>query len=107
MLTAKIEATWHDGSARTFRDEDGGLWRIGADAGDGTLALEEICDGPSEPEDEDTVGMMPCGIATWTADGIEIYRASSHGENHTDGSEYAGANGEEYRATPNGWREVE
>jgi len=103
MLTAKIETTWDNGDARTIRDTDGGLWRIEVDAGDGTLAVAEINDGPSEPEDEDTVDMTPCGIATWAADGLEIVRAQSHGENSTDGTEYVGANGEEYRASPNGW----
>lgn len=107
MLTAKIEMVHDNGSARTFRDEDGGLWRIAVDGDDGTLAVEEINDGPNGPETEETVGMTPCGIASWTPDGIEIERVGSHGENHTDGSEYRGMNCEEWRATPNGWREVE
>ena len=105
MLTAKIESTWDSGDARAIRDEDGGLWRVEQNAGDGTLAVAEINDGPNEPEDEDTVGMSPCGVATWFECGLTIDRAASHGENHTDPSEYYGPSGEAYFATPNGWIE--
>jgi len=102
MLRAKIESTLDTGAPQTFRDENGGLWRIGVDAGDGTLAVEEIYDD-CDPEDAETVGMMPCGIGQWHEDGLEIERASSHGENRTEGTEYTGPFDEEYRATPSGW----
>jgi len=99
-MNASIETRWETGSAKTFRDENGGLWVIAHDAGDGTLAIQNVCS-----DEETTMGTTPCAVATWNDLGIEITEARSHGENSTDGDEYTGSNGEEFRATSSGWIE--
>jgi hypothetical protein len=108
-MKAKIESMWDNGGARTFRDEDGGMWRVAADAGDGTLAVEEILGpgrGPADyvPEDADVTGDRPCGILVWGGDydDTTISRCSSHGENFREGTSYETPDGL-IHATPSGW----
>ena len=105
-MRAQVDSRWDTGEAQSFRDENDGLWRIAVDAGDGTLAVEEILDG-GDPMNSETVGDRPCGIASWerNGDGIDITACSSHGENHTDGTVYEGVY-EKWEATPNGWLEM-
>ena len=102
-MKTTIETRYDDDSPRTLRDEYGGLWRFEVDGADGTFAVAEILDGPDAPEETEAYGDTPCGMATWFEGGITIDRVSSHGENHTDPSEYYDANGEAYVATQYGW----
>ena len=105
MLTkTKVESTWDSGDPKSLRDEDGGLWRVVVNPGDGTLAVEEIEDRiDTQIEDRETVGMTPCGIARWNLDGtLTIFRVNGHGENYTDPKEYQDGS-TVWIATPSGW----
>jgi hypothetical protein len=102
-MKTTIETTYDDDSPRTLRDEHGFLWRFEIDGGDGTFAVAKINEGPHAPEESEAYGDTPCGVATWFEGGITIDCAASHGENHTDPTEYSDANGESYIATQYGW----
>ena len=103
MIKTKVESTFDSGAPQSLRDEDGGLWRVAINPADGTLAVEEIVGhGENQIEDGETVGMTPCGIASWELDGTLTIDRVGHGENHTDPKEYDDGTGV-WIATPSGW----
>jgi hypothetical protein len=110
-LSATVELTHDDGSPLTLRDDAGCLWRVVADAGDATYAVEEIDDyggGPAISDVKDRTSHRP-GVARWDAHGptLTIYPTRDVGENHTDPTRYELGCGGELVATPTGWETVE
>src|SRR5437879_5619373 len=97
-MKATVHDTWDSGAPRTLRDGLGGVWRVVADDGTATLAVEEIDDyggGPATLAVEDMPGRGP-GLATWCADDtLDIVRVADR--------RYEVGNGDVWVAGPDGW----
>jgi hypothetical protein len=105
MTTAKIESRHDCGAPETMRDDDGNLWRVAADAADGTLAVEEIDDYGGGPTITVTADYRAgrCAVARWNEDDTpSLAMVRGIGENHTDPAEYQ-AGGDVWKASPDGW----